>query len=140
MRHRYFGCLWIHPLLYMCPEFFFSGTAGPKHWMQKAALFMVLFHYLKRELESVFVHRFSNGTMPFFNVFKNSFHYWVLSGVLIAYDVYRPSYTPPAYSLNVSYALIAAFMVSSLIFFLLSCFPARLLCFAENQKRNALRL
>jgi very-long-chain enoyl-CoA reductase len=29
--------------------------------------------------------------MPFFNVFKNSFHYHILSGVLLAYFTYGPS-------------------------------------------------
>ena len=28
--------------------------------------------------------------MPFFNLFKNCFHYWVLGGVLVAYPLYHP--------------------------------------------------
>ncbi|KAG6895296.1 hypothetical protein C0992_002095 [Termitomyces sp. T32_za158] len=39
------------------------------------------------------VHRFSHGTMPFRNVFKNSAHYHILSGLLLAYDVYRPLFS-----------------------------------------------
>ena len=50
----------------------------------------MILHFLKRELETVFVHRFSNGTMPFRNIIKNSVHYHFLSGVLLAYAVYGP--------------------------------------------------
>ena len=37
------------------------------------------------------MHRFSNATMPVFNIFKNSAHYWLLSGLLIAYFTYAPN-------------------------------------------------
>ena len=47
-------------------------------------------HFLKREFETVFIHRFSNATMPARNIFKNSAHYWVLAGFNIAYWVFRP--------------------------------------------------
>lgn len=31
---------------------------------------MVMLHFLKREYETLFVHRFSHGTMPFNFVFR----------------------------------------------------------------------
>lgn len=49
-----------------------------------------MLHFLKREAESIWVHRFSNSTMPAFNIIKNSTHYWLLSGVLLGIGVYSP--------------------------------------------------
>lgn len=52
---------------------------------------MIMLHFIKREYETLFVHRFSASTMPFFNIFKNSFFYWAISGLLCAYSIYHPS-------------------------------------------------
>ena len=56
---------------------------------------MVLFHYIKRELETIFVHRFGNDTMPWTNVLKNSLHYWGIFGICCMYFFLKPDYKPP---------------------------------------------
>ncbi|KAL0082274.1 3-oxo-5-alpha-steroid 4-dehydrogenase-domain-containing protein [Phycomyces blakesleeanus] len=88
---EYGGPLVIHPLFYYLSGVFYKGSFEHSP-MQKAVYAMVMLHFLKRELETVFVHRFSHGTMPFMNVFKNSAHYWFLSGINLAYWVYGPWY------------------------------------------------
>ncbi|KAF2016876.1 hypothetical protein BU24DRAFT_419929 [Aaosphaeria arxii CBS 175.79] len=87
---EYFGPIFIHPLVYYGRPFIY-GTSAPPSELQKLTLIMVLLHFLKREFETLFVHRFSSATMPFQNVFKNSAHYWLLSGVWMAFWIYSPN-------------------------------------------------
>ncbi|GAB1192817.1 hypothetical protein APSETT444_002014 [Aspergillus pseudonomiae] len=50
-------------------------------------------HFVKREYESIFVHRFSNATMPARKVFLNSGYYSVMTGNM-AYWILRPDMEP----------------------------------------------
>jgi len=63
-------------------------------------------HYAKRLLETIFVHRFSNATMPIFNLLKNCSYYWGFAGY-IAYHVNHPLYTAPCQTQI--YGALAAF-------------------------------
>ncbi|EGN99306.1 hypothetical protein SERLA73DRAFT_168792 [Serpula lacrymans var. lacrymans S7.3] len=88
---EYVGPLIIHPLVYHLPNIFYGGQIQHS-LLQKYIYSFVLLHFIKRELETLFVHRFSHGTMPFRNIFKNSAHYHLLSGILLAYAIYSPTY------------------------------------------------
>ncbi|KAJ1942712.1 3-oxo-5a-steroid 4- dehydrogenase [Linderina pennispora] len=87
---EYFGPLLFHFLIYNMQTLVYGKTFEYSD-IQRRAYYMAMGHFLKRELETIFVHRFSNGTMPIINIFKNSFHYHILSGVNLAYWVYSPS-------------------------------------------------
>ena len=79
-----------------------------------------MIHFLKREFETVCIHRFSNNSMPVKNIFKNSFHYWVLSGINMAYWIYRPGFTSghiPALTSTVGMALCCILWVVSITLF-----------------------
>lgn len=61
----------------------------------KIALGCWSIHYLKRIYETLFVHRFSHGTMPIRNLFKNCGYYWGFC-LYVAYHVNHPLFTPPS--------------------------------------------
>ncbi|KAI8868969.1 hypothetical protein GQ42DRAFT_163762 [Ramicandelaber brevisporus] len=86
---EYLGPLFLHILFCVFRETVY-GAKYELSAVQKVACVLFTLHFLKRELETLFVHRFSHGTMPFTFVFKNSAHYWLLAGVNAGYFVYGP--------------------------------------------------
>ena len=54
--------------------------------------------------------------MPASNIFKNSAHYWILSGVLIAYFIYSPTHPTSTMALNplIDYPALAAYIFGEL--------------------------
>ncbi|KAJ1501187.1 hypothetical protein HMI54_007080 [Coelomomyces lativittatus] len=81
---EYAGPLIIYPFFYYI---FYNNVQynSTQSWLY----FCLMFHFIKRELETLFVHRFSHATMPLSNLFKNSFHYWIISGGLIAFTAFK---------------------------------------------------
>ncbi|EAN30497.1 3-oxo-5-alpha-steroid 4-dehydrogenase family protein [Theileria parva strain Muguga] len=91
---EYLGPLFILPLLYFFPSFFYRTEPLIRYCSQKCGFVMLMFHFLKREFETFFVHRFSKETMPIKNLFTNCFHYWVLCAIGIGYYLFHPNYRP----------------------------------------------
>lgn len=71
-----------------------------------------MIHFLKREFETFFIHRFSAATMPLRNLFNNSAHYWILAGGNLAYWNYRPG-SPASLPSNpyITYPALALFII-----------------------------
>ncbi|KAM5441990.1 Very-long-chain enoyl-CoA reductase [Microsporum ferrugineum] len=91
---EYLGPLLIHPLvLYVLRPYIYRSPKPlpPASDLQVLTCTLLTLHFIKRELETILVHRFSVSTMPFTYVFRNSAHYWLLGGVNLAYWVFSPS-------------------------------------------------
>lgn len=88
---EYIGPIIIHPIVYLLAPYIYKSAPPEMSQMQKMVLITTVAHFVKREFETLFIHRFSASTMPFRNVFKNSAHYWFLSGLNMAYWVYAPT-------------------------------------------------
>ena len=71
-----------------------------------------MFHFIKRELETVFVHRFSNATMPVTRLPINCGHYWGLNGLLIGYFLFHPLYQEPQRYEGMNWILAGVFLVA----------------------------
>lgn len=102
---EYFGPILLHALIiavrpYIYPSLPFlpawwpyvykEGTETGLTQVQWLVFVLFQLHFIKRELETMYLHKFSANTMPAFNIFRNSFFYWVFAGVIAAYDVYAP--------------------------------------------------
>mmetsp|Transcript_32331 Transcript_32331/g.32056 ORF Transcript_32331/g.32056 Transcript_32331/m.32056 type:complete len:302 (-) Transcript_32331:42-947(-) len=114
---EYAGPLLICPALYYFPKLFY-GTVAPKSLTQKTGFLLLMGHFLKRELESLFIHRFSSATMPLKNLFINCAYYWLLNGAFIGYFLFHPKYTDPNFSTAILGALLAVFLGSEFMNFL----------------------
>ncbi|EEH40654.1 synaptic glycoprotein SC2 [Paracoccidioides lutzii Pb01] len=93
---EYFGPIFIHPLFLhhsLRPYIYRTSNPPPVTNLQILNCALVILHFVKRELETAFVHRFGRVTMPAMYVLRNSAHYWLLSGVNIAFWIYAPTST-----------------------------------------------
>merc|ERR1719384_1238672 len=92
---EYAGPLVVYLLFYIRPTLIYGATTD-KEMSSTAHIAAAAwsFHYAKRVLETIFVHRFSNATMPLGNLFKNCSYYWGFAAYC-AYHINHPLYTSP---------------------------------------------
>jgi len=108
---EYLGPMLVYPIFFLQPTFIYGQHFSEPLLVQKLALLCFVFHYLKREYETIFVHRFGNGTMPVRNLFKNSSYYWG-NAAICGYFVNHPAYTAP--SEIVVYLGLAMFLIGEI--------------------------
>lgn len=59
-----------------------DAAAVPYNWVAQLGIACWLVHFLKREFETIFIHKFSRPTMPLNNLFKNCAYYWIFGAVI----------------------------------------------------------
>lgn len=115
---EYLGPLLLYPLFFLQPSWIYgseslvAAAAREAPWareVQVAALVAWTVHYAKREIETLFVHRFSHATMPLSNLGKNCAYYWGFAAY-VSFFVNHPLYTPPPPDLVYSGACLFYFM------------------------------
>ena len=71
---------------------------GSPQWsvfVQALAITLWIAHFVKREVETCVVHKFSRATMPLANLFRNSAYYWGFAAA-VAYPLCHPAFTAPS--------------------------------------------
>ncbi|WWC92730.1 uncharacterized protein L201_007689 [Kwoniella dendrophila CBS 6074] len=91
---EYVGPIFLNPLLLKASTLLW-GEYTPSA-LQLAVRNLIVIHFVKRFLESAFVHRFSRATVPLSYVFRNCLYYWGICGFLIGLTLYRPAYSASA--------------------------------------------
>ncbi|XP_037387076.1 trans-2,3-enoyl-CoA reductase-like 2b isoform X4 [Pygocentrus nattereri] len=93
------GPLFIYLLFYFRLPYIYSPeddyTKSP-HAVVRLACMCHSLHYIKRLVETIFVHRFSHGTLPVQTIMLNCLYYWGFAAWL-AYYINHPLYTTPTY-------------------------------------------
>ncbi|KAK4122800.1 hypothetical protein N657DRAFT_574982 [Parathielavia appendiculata] len=82
----------IRPYIYVFSPFAYKNEMEtPLTRVQWLLFGLFHLHFLKREYETAFVHKFSANTMPARNIVRNSAFYWLIAGLLCALDIYAPN-------------------------------------------------
>lgn len=112
---EYAGPLFVYSLFYTRPAIFYGVDAikEPRAFTVQLAMACWGIHYIKRLYETIFIHRFSNATMPIKNLFINCSYYWGFAA-FISYFINHPLYTSPSYGDLQMYAGLTGFILGEL--------------------------
>lgn len=105
---EYAGPLIVYLIVYTRPSILYgNASSAPVSLTTHIAAGCYTLHYVKRLLETIFVHRFSHNTMPIRNLFKNCSYYWGFTAY-VAYHINHPLFTSPC--MCQVYGALAAFL------------------------------
>lgn len=113
---EYAGPLFCYLITYVRPSLIYGNSLAAQlepHYVVKVAALCWSFHYIKRILETIFVHRFSHSTMPLLNLFKNCSYYWGFA-FYVGYYIHHPLYTPPTFGQTQIYLGLVLFILAEL--------------------------
>lgn len=133
---EYFGPMVFVGLYALRPALIFGAAAAsqPYDWVAKMGIIGWMAHFLKREFETIFIHKFSRPTMPLSNLFKNCAYYWTF-GAVIGYPLCSPEYVPPATVEQVYFGL-GLFVLSELGNFIIHVMLSNMRPAEGSQKRD----
>ncbi|XP_069048186.1 trans-2,3-enoyl-CoA reductase-like isoform X2 [Lepisosteus oculatus] len=94
---QYFGPLLIYLMFYFRLSGVYGETKSNRHLAVNLACFCHSLHYIRHLLETLFVHKFSEGYTPLQNMLKGCAFYWGFTAWL-GYYVNHPLYTPPYFA------------------------------------------
>jgi len=81
----------IRPYIYVFPPYVYKNERETGVSTMQWLLFVLFqLHFFKREYETMAVHKFSANTMPVRNIVRNSAFYWIMAGLVSAWDIYAP--------------------------------------------------
>ena len=83
--YQLFVLEYLGPLITLPLGYYFSNNRSDT---AKFGAVLGIIHFLKRELESQYVHIFSNASVPVSGSFKNFFHYWVIYGLIVMGELF----------------------------------------------------
>lgn len=119
---EYASPLIFYMLLYPRPSIVYGAGAATKPYAPVVHFAAACWsgHFVKRLLETIFVHRFSHATMPLFNLFKNCGYYGGF-GVLVGYFINHPLYTPPLFGDAQIYTALGFFVFNEYGNYVIHC-------------------
>ncbi|WVN86919.1 uncharacterized protein L203_102093 [Cryptococcus depauperatus CBS 7841] len=91
---EYAGPIFLNPLFLHFSHLIW-GKYDPSP-LQLTVRNLIVIHFIKRFLESAFVHNFSRASVPLTYFYRNCLYYWGICGFLIGLTLYRPAYSKQA--------------------------------------------